>query len=780
MPDAPPAITPGFSPGTPSAPIGLSDGSSIPQALRITGITSPAASDPIILARVADVDGFPHWEDSTGQWEMATDADGFALAKAASAYLAFVASAMQSPVGITGWTVGPGTGQPTVSAYLAPPAAVVSGFSPGSPSAPVGPTGSFSPASPSPAPSVTPPWWYEGEQGAVRYDIDQSSTLTDEEKEVARLNIGISRPTAAEGSQDIIRQLPRLLTKFNAAGLVNPSFLLVGDSVMEGKLAAVKDILIEKFGSIQSDASWNIAGAAAGGAALVTNAFTFWPTGEYYTIPAAGSVTYALSGVVQVLSNQAKLYYLKEAGAGTFKIQGSFNGGAYADVTGTINAANASTISAVESVTLPYGLNSIRVVGVSGTVKTLPICRYVRTGKAGAQVASIHKGGIDMSHFASTPAAILDPIVEDMAPDVILFEVKDTSAILTANLATALERVAGGLAYTPDVILIGTNNIPSGLGPDPADVSVQNAIMRQWAVDNNQTYLDFQTLFGETVAEAVAAGLQPDANVHPSALGYGAQVTRIFDAVDALTGGALHAYTRPRSLEVDHSPLTLENDPRAAVITAGRLREVGLAAAAFTNTATVCFASASDGNVYLATGGSAASGNFARATLAGKVNSGTGTGAGTRFNIPIGFSVRLVRILRANVTARIFIGAAGADTLGAAGIGIQINADDTAQILAHNGTTLTTGPAFAIGTFTEEIHLVIESDAAGNVYAYYALGGSNISRTPISMSTGGPTAAAASGSDKFVAGLAVTGAQSQTSEMQILSAKIFQGAILAI
>lgn len=196
MPDAPPAITPGFSPGTPSAPIGLSDGSSIPQALRITGITSPAASDPIILARVADVDGFPHWEDSTGQWEMATDADGFALAKAASAYLAFVASAMQSPVGITGWTVGPGTGQPTVSAYLAPPAVGVSGFSPGSPSAPVGPTGSFSPASPSPAPSVTPPWWYEGEQGAVRYDIDQSSTLTDEEKEVARLNIGISSSTA--------------------------------------------------------------------------------------------------------------------------------------------------------------------------------------------------------------------------------------------------------------------------------------------------------------------------------------------------------------------------------------------------------------------------------------------------------------------------------------------------------------------------------------------------------------------------------------------------------
>lgn len=586
--------------------------------------------------------------------------------------------------------------------------------------------------------------------------------------------IQVASPIAEENN--VIRQLPRLLTKFQSSGLVNPSFLLVGDSVMEGKLAAVKDILIEKFGSIQSDASWNITGAAAGGAALATNAYTFWPTGEYYTIPAAGSVTYALSGVTQVLSNQAKLYYLKEAGAGTFKIQGSYNGGAYADVTGTISAVNASTISAVESVALPYGLNSIRVVGVSGTVKTLPICRYVRTGKVGAQVASIHKGGINLSHFVSTPAAIIDPIMVDMAPDVILFEVKDTSSILTANLTTALARLMDGLAYTPDVILIGTNDVPADQDSD--DVIIQNEIIRQWAIDNNQTYLDFRTLFGADATEAAAAGLQLADNVHPSALGYGAQVTRIFDAVDALTGGAINSYTRPRSLEVDHSPLTLENDPRAAVITAGRLREVGLAAAAFTNTATVCFASASDGNVYLATGGSSGNGHFARATLAGKVNSGTGTSAGTRFNIPIGFSVRLVRILRANVTARIFIGAAGTDTLEAGGFGLQINENNTAQLIAHNGTTLTTGTAFTIDTFTAELHFYVESDAAGNVYAYYALGGSNLPRRPISTITGGPTTTAVSGSDKFVAGLAVTGGQSQTSEMQILSAKIFQGAIL--
>jgi hypothetical protein len=95
--------------------------SEIPDTLVITGITDPANSDPMIVPRVNDAFGFAQWKltvnenqsvevfNDDGDWTvLITDTE--------QVYAASKTSSALTPVGLTGWTVGPGTGQPVIAA----------------------------------------------------------------------------------------------------------------------------------------------------------------------------------------------------------------------------------------------------------------------------------------------------------------------------------------------------------------------------------------------------------------------------------------------------------------------------------------------------------------------------------------------------------------------------------------------------------------------------------------------------------------------------------------
>jgi hypothetical protein len=87
----------------------------IPDILTITGITDPADSDPIIVTRGSDdIDGFATWSGDDTEvlyggilWSIRINAG--------VDYLAEKVSADTSPVGLTSWTVDPGSGQPSVA-----------------------------------------------------------------------------------------------------------------------------------------------------------------------------------------------------------------------------------------------------------------------------------------------------------------------------------------------------------------------------------------------------------------------------------------------------------------------------------------------------------------------------------------------------------------------------------------------------------------------------------------------------------------------------------------
>jgi len=585
-------------------------------------------------------------------------------------------------------------------------------------------------------------------------------------------------PEAARASQGLESciQLPRMASRLQSTGIINPMILVVGDSVAEGKLYAMRDALIAEFGELQTRAYFEHGGTASAGAAAATS-YSVWPNSDYFTVPTSGVVTFLANTVSPLRCNQAKVYYIAESGAGTFKLQASYNGGAYADVGATINASNGSTISAVHSVTLPLGLNAIRVVGVSGTVKILPICRYTNTGKVGAGLASITKGGISLADMVTTADAVVHPVILDLSPDVILFDMKEATGILAANLDDWVTKINGALGYTPDWVFIGSNQIPGDNTVRLADTE----FAREYAIDNGYSFIDLGLLFGEDIAQAQARGLHSaGVDVHPTDDGYEAQVARIMCVLRPALIGSINSNTRPTTLVESTSPLSIGTEWRAAVLNASRLRVVNVASGDYTNSSAGArsLAAALTGACALDIYGTATTNDYGRAALASAINSGLGTGAGTRYTAPIGFSVRVARVQRTNTVLRIFIGATGTDQLAGKGIGIQLNPDDTAQILAHNGSALTTGTAFAIGTFTTEMEFVIETDTLGNVFAYYCLAGAEMPRNPITMTTGGPTGTAASGYDTLCASFLATANQTLASEAKIFGASIFQGADL--
>lgn len=97
---------------------------SIPHVLAITGITSPVQSGPLILPQVADVGGFPAWGD--GNFAMIYDTDSWYLSDdGASNYEATLASTADTPLGLTGWTITAGTGQPVIAARAPDPVTAV-------------------------------------------------------------------------------------------------------------------------------------------------------------------------------------------------------------------------------------------------------------------------------------------------------------------------------------------------------------------------------------------------------------------------------------------------------------------------------------------------------------------------------------------------------------------------------------------------------------------------------------------------------------------------------
>lgn len=185
--------------------------------------------------------------------------------------------------------------------------------------------------------------------------------------------------------------------------------------------------------------------STSGGAAAGTQDFTIFPTGENWTLPSGGTLSFGDGVSASFLSNTIILFYLKSPGAGTFKVQTSLAGASYVDE-GGYTSVNANTTLGLGVITLSKTAGAYRaqVVGLSGTVKFFrPLFRH--TTKSGVEWYRLDYSGTTLEQMNTVDSGIMSSLLTALAPDCVMFEMREVSddaqvAAFAAQLSTMQDR----------------------------------------------------------------------------------------------------------------------------------------------------------------------------------------------------------------------------------------------------------------------------------------------------------------------------------------------------
>lgn len=557
----------------------------------------------------------------------------------------------------------------------------------------------------------------------------------------------------------------RLATKMASETVVNPSILLVGDSLAGFLSNDFLAALESRFGGVQSLAGHTIDSRPSAGAANITGDFAVWPNGEYANLPTDGIVDFKYANNVGVEASEAKIFYLKESGAGTFKIQVSYNGAAFVDAVASVDADNATVLGATVTVPMQHGINIVRVVGLAGTVK-IQQCRNYIVGAAGAGYANIEKGGISVNSMALTPVAVMSAALQDMAPDVIVWYMSDDTAEIEGGLVTFYANVNSALGYTPDWVFVSANSVTGDNRP------IARAALRAFAKLKGHSFVDASAIVAPDLFVADDAFHQNDA-------GSRAISNHLLYAVEPMSSVPVkfNRISKPSSI-VRRGTLG-----RAAIKNIGNILPLGaISSAAFDNGGTLSEAEGkfSQGG-FLLNPGTAANG-YARVNLAEGITSMPGAGRGIDFDFKMRFGLSFSGLVSSSSsgTFRFLIGsegatpaAGGANALTEKGWGIEIminSGNFSIRLISHDGTTyregdwviLRAGSALQFRTFNVEF----ANDGAGLLSLVHKWGGEQPEITWTNSTLIGPTGYAPT-ANRFIDAVCVNPAASTSTKFSI-------------
>ena len=573
--------------------------------------------------------------------------------------------------------------------------------------------------------------------------------------------------------------------KLAAKVAVNPAYkarvLYIGDSLVEGKLYQLDDILRgsdNRRGAMVSG-TWGPNGT------LLDGQYSVYPTGLVKVLDATATsfIVADSGGTVARYSDSFQVGHIAENNAGTYKIEVSkLAVGPWIEIAASVNANNGSTATGVlTTYQMPYeGDLFVKISRVSGTVRFVCFGQSLSGIQGG--MFSLFRGGLDITpHFIAASQAILAPIVASWDPDIIYWEAADSGPDMQTHLVNYINKIQANLSSKAGVI-VATRNSWLGDTNDVEQISQASALF-EIATANNYGFIDWRQLFGSGVLANAQGLVLPSSNVHPSEAGYALQIKRLrtvwpsvwdLDKQDTALG----------AVRIATQPLTPNTLVESLLLRDTRI-PVALGCAVISTT-TGGFADKNNGLVTIGLNANVTSGS-AKAVLRDLLFSGNGTGTGTRFGTEdYGFKCVFSGRNFSSATHRIFWGPDG-QTLSGRGFGVEFDTTG-AYLLAHNGATLTrsfiptsndgnTNFGNNIYSFSDR-HIVVTCDFQGNVSFYWATGTPNI-RTKANIIlhkiSGGPTSVGLSGDRFLVATSNSTGVSNVSSPaLNISHVEVFQ------
>lgn len=321
-----------------------------------------------------------------------------------------------------------------------------------------------------------------------------------------------------QGFEDLINAQPFVAKHISAwaynsaAGSAPPiRWMPMGDSLSTGLAMSPKMGLAGVIG-LQS---YNRTGTFVLHSQSTTPRYDYWINGQALTLSIGATSEYTVGGSAtgNIRGDQACVAYIKGPGRGSFNLEYQANGtGAWTSL-GTIDTSNASTIGGYSTFNLPASSSPyyrLRINTVITGDVTICLTGIYNTNAAGvidmSTVASV--GGIDLSHFLTTPSAVFTPIWTGLAPNVIFSCWADAASSWDSggDFRTFYALATAAHAAT-DWIQISRN--PFSDASEATIIAAQNTAQRAWAASAGQSFVNGYSLFRD-YATANAKGLMSD------------------------------------------------------------------------------------------------------------------------------------------------------------------------------------------------------------------------------------------------------------------------------
>lgn len=243
------------------------------------------------------------------------------------------------------------------------------------------------------------------------------------------------------------------------------SVLALGDSLGMGVFGNIRIPFEQTLGGQAGEFNFNQATLTLGGGlSLTQNVYSDWPDGNVFDVGTGQSLAFTRT------ADQFKFYYIREPGAGSFKVQ--IND---VDVAGfeTIDADHTSREVGIVTIDTALASQEVKLVGISGTVRVFG-WGWKNTTASGLITGLVYKGGVGMHLMDQTPALHLNTVLRDFGFDLAMLsdDMSDAPASGTVNeMTTVLESYLGKVktATTPtggvpaDMIII--SRPPTSLKP---------------------------------------------------------------------------------------------------------------------------------------------------------------------------------------------------------------------------------------------------------------------------------------------------------------------------
>lgn len=311
----------------------------------------------------------------------------------------------------------------------------------------------------------------------------------------------------------LIRHFADKLAKIQLGQVAQLTTLVFGDSVAWFKPSYILPALSRAYGDLGVGIS---ATSTTAGDVIVNNGgsvpynYTYHLTGVYYDVGVAGEARFGRGGGA-ARANTISIYYVKESGAGTFKVQTAIGNGAFTDESGftNVDANNGSLALGIITLTkgAPYRYQ-VKFVGLTGRVKFYaPV--FKDTGTPGIQIVRLDRGGLGLGDANTMDPALFVPYVQNIAPDCAFFEMKEGGTYAT-DLATHIANWQSALPKM-DWVYMGTTPDSGGTA------AAQNSITKSQAEAAGCIYWDGYTPCVDYVAMLDIGWLTLADGTHPTA-----------------------------------------------------------------------------------------------------------------------------------------------------------------------------------------------------------------------------------------------------------------------